>query len=100
MKEARELPVLLVYGRPGCHLCDEAVSALEEIAIESGRFSIRQVDIESDDGLLRRFLEKIPVIAVGDRIITELESDTCVLRRKLVASGLVEPSRDGYSEGR
>ena len=52
-----------LYGRPGCHLCDDARAALRARA---GRapFALDEVDIEADDALHARYLERIPVIAL------------------------------------
>ena len=47
---------LTLYGRPGCHLCDEAREELKRLHIP-----YVEVDIDSDDELLRRYLERIPV---------------------------------------
>ena len=52
-----------LYGRPGCHLCDDARAVLEELRA-SVAFELVEVDIESDDALHRRYLERIPVVAL------------------------------------
>jgi len=87
-----------IYGRPGCHLCDDALEALRGLAASTGGFGIREVDIESDDVLMRRFLEKIPVLEVDGEVVSELESDPAEIRTCLVASGLINPVRDGYAD--
>ena len=50
---------LVLYGRDGCHLCDEARVVLERVG-----HPFEEVDIESDDALLKRYLERIPVVAL------------------------------------
>ena len=50
---------LVLYGRPGCHLCDEARVVLQRVG-----HPFEEVDIEGDDELLARYLERIPVIAL------------------------------------
>jgi len=90
---------LELYGRPGCHLCDDALASLAEIVRGLNGVEVREIDIESDDRLFRRYLEKIPVVMVDGQVVAELESDPVVLRRLLASSGLVEPLRDGYAEG-
>jgi hypothetical protein len=52
---------IILYGRAGCHLCDEARAALGRIA---GRICLRvtEVDIDGDDDLQRRYMFEIPVI--------------------------------------
>jgi glutaredoxin len=52
-----------LYGRDGCHLCDDARATLERIRLDRP-FALREVDIESDPALHARYLERIPVIAL------------------------------------
>lgn len=51
----------VLYGTPGCHLCDEA-QALLETAARSRRFGWRYVDIALDDALVDRYGTRIPVL--------------------------------------
>lgn len=74
--------VVTVYGRPGCHLCDDAVAQLRSLADELG-FSLVEVDIERDDELHRRYLERIPVIALDDRELFDFFVDEAALRAAL-----------------
>jgi len=46
-------------------------------------FELDEVDIESDDGLLRRYLERIPVIELDGEIVSELWLDADGLRARL-----------------
>jgi len=52
-----------LYGRPGCHLCDDARAVLQRLRARFG-FALEEVDITTDDALHRRYLERIPVIAL------------------------------------
>ncbi|HET9074219.1 MAG TPA: glutaredoxin family protein [Solirubrobacteraceae bacterium] len=52
-----------VYTRPGCHLCDDALAVVMRVR-ETHPFTLSTVDIESDAGLLMRYLERIPVVLV------------------------------------
>lgn len=47
--------------RTGCHLCDEALPVVHRVARLTGA-SVREVQVESDDDLLRQFDLRIPVI--------------------------------------
>ena len=58
------LPVVTLYGRPGCTLCLEAEQELRRLARKL-RFTLDVVDIEQDDTLLERFMFEIPVITLG-----------------------------------
>ncbi len=62
---------VVLYGRPGCHLCDQAraqILAFDEVAL-------REVDIEADDRLFTVMLERIPVVEIGGVTVSELEFD-------------------------
>ena len=65
------MPEVVLYGRPGCHLCDEARAAI--LGLEG--VELREVDIESDDELFKAMLERIPVVELGGRVVSELEFD-------------------------
>ena len=57
------MTTVILYGREGCCLCDEAREMLLRIR-ERHPFALQERDIESDDGLLRDYLERIPVIEI------------------------------------
>jgi glutaredoxin len=78
---------LKVYGRPDCHLCDEALAAIQSLRGELEPFDLEQVDIDSDDRLLAAFLERIPVVEVDGKIVSELELDEPALRGALRRPG-------------
>lgn len=60
---------IAIYGRPGCHLCDEAEQRVRELAPEA---PLVIVNIEADDALHREYLERIPVIFVDGEQLAEL----------------------------
>jgi len=76
-------PIVRLYSRPDCHLCDQAREQLLALRTEGLEFELEEIDIERDEGMLRRYLERIPVIAVGDEIVSELGLDADGLRGKL-----------------
>ena len=71
-----------LYASPGCCLCDEARERLERMRARRW-FDLREVDITSDDELHRRFLERIPVIALDGEEIYDYEVDEADLARRL-----------------
>ena len=75
-----------LYGRPGCHLCDDARDVLLRIRRELP-FSLVERDIEADDALLRRYLERIPVVALDGRELFDFFVDEDVLRAALSSPG-------------
>jgi hypothetical protein len=71
-----------LYGRPGCHLCDDARMALRRVARRTP-FRLEERDIEADDALLARYLERIPVVALDGEELFEHFVDEDVLARRL-----------------
>jgi glutaredoxin len=56
-------PRVRLYGKPGCHLCDDAREVIARVCAELGT-SYDEVDISTDPELQRRFGEQIPVTFV------------------------------------
>ena len=54
---------VIIYSRPGCHLCDEAKAVIQNAGC-SDRFILEEVNIESDNELLRKYKYDIPVIMI------------------------------------
>ena len=46
------MATVVVYSRPGCHLCEEAIETLVALHTKGYRFDLHEVDIESEEGLL------------------------------------------------
>jgi len=82
--------ILTVLGRPGCHLCNDALAVLRRLLSEPAFVDVRleQVDIESDDALLSRYLERIPVIALDGEELYDFFVDEPDLRARLTAKGV------------
>jgi len=78
---------VVVYSRPGCHLCEQAVAAIVALHGEGYRFGLHEVDIESDELLLRRHLERIPVVEVDGTVVSELVLDEAAVRARLDTVG-------------
>jgi glutaredoxin len=78
-------PAVALYGRPGCHLCDDARDILLRVRAETP-FELREIDIERDDELFKRYLERIPVVSLNGEELFELFVDEAALRRRLSLS--------------
>ena len=76
-------PTVILYARPDCHLCDEARQGLATLRAEGLGFELEEVDIDSDDGLLALYLERIPVVTLDGEIVSELGLDSGELRARL-----------------
>ena len=76
-----------LYSRPGCHLCEEAREALERVRTQAP-FELDEIDIETDDALHARYLERIPVVAVdGEELFQYFVDESALLRRILYREG-------------
>jgi glutaredoxin len=56
-------PHVIIYSRPGCHLCEEAKAAIASAGC-SEQFTLEEINIESDSELLRKYKYDIPVITI------------------------------------
>ena len=54
---------VIIYSRPGCHLCEEAKTAIQAAGCD-GQYELEEVNIESDPDLLRQYRFEIPVITI------------------------------------
>ena len=59
-------PVLTVYSRSHCPLCDEMIEALRGLQARF-RFDFTVTDVDADPALARRYGEDVPVLAHGER---------------------------------
>ena len=73
---------VLLLGRPGCHLCDEARSVIERVAADVG-VSWEERSVEDDPDLLARYADQIPVTFVDGRQHDFWRVDEARLRRAL-----------------
>ncbi|MEY2440934.1 MAG: hypothetical protein QOJ46_360 [bacterium] len=72
------MSALLLYSRPGCHLCDDARAAIERVGAP-----FEEIDIETDDVLLAAYLERIPVVVLDGAELFEFFVDEGALRDHL-----------------
>ncbi len=67
---------IVLYGKPGCHLCDDARTVLERVGAP-----FQEIDITADDALHSAYLERIPVVALDGEERFEFFVDEAALRR-------------------
>lgn len=58
---------VVVYTKPGCHLCEDACAAVARITADVG-VDWEGVDISSDDALMAQWAEYVPVIVVDGQV--------------------------------
>ncbi len=76
------MPTLTLYGKPGCHLCDEARAVVLE-AIAAREVELVEVDITVDPALHARYGERIPVLALDGEELFEFFVDPGALGDRL-----------------
>lgn len=59
-------PVVTLYTRAGCHLCDDARQVILA-ARPRAEFDYEEFDIDADPELRRLYNEEVPVIAIDRR---------------------------------
>ena len=75
-------PLVTLYGKPGCCLCDEAKAVVAAVRADFP-FELEEVDISLDPRLHREYGERIPVLDVNGEEAFELGVDEDSLRRAL-----------------
>ena len=73
---------VVLYGKPGCCLCDEAREAVAAVQATHS-FDLDEVDVSIDPDLHDRYGERIPVVAVDGEELLEGHVDAGELARRL-----------------
>ena len=54
---------VIIYSRPGCHLCEDAKAAIMSAGCDD-QIVLDEINIETDDELLSKYKYDIPVITI------------------------------------
>ena len=76
------MPRVTLYGKPGCHLCDDARAVVDAVRAER-EFELEEVDVSLDPLLERRMGERIPVLALDGEELFQYRVDPAELRERL-----------------
>ncbi len=71
-----------LFSRPGCHLCEEAKSAIAPLLREFGAV-LREINIDEDPVLKERHGWDIPVIFIGKHKVAKHRVELAQFRRQL-----------------
>jgi glutaredoxin len=71
-----------LYGKPGCHLCDDARAVVQAVCAELG-VGWTEIDITVDPELFEKYGEQIPVTFVDGRQHDFWRVDPARLRKAL-----------------
>ena len=61
--EMSHKPHVILYTKPGCHLCEEAKTEIERAGL-ADQYTFEEVDILTDPDLRRRYGYDIPVVLI------------------------------------
>jgi glutaredoxin len=76
------MSLVIMYGKPGCHLCDDAREIIRAVCAELG-VEWSEVDITQDDQLFTQYGEQIPVTFVDGKQHDFWRVDPARLRKAL-----------------
>ena len=74
-------PLLTLYRRVDCHLCEEAVALLNRLQL-----CWQAVDVDEDEELVRRFGDRVPVVSREGREIAQAPITEAALRAAVSGS--------------
>ncbi len=74
---------LILYYREQCHLCDAMRKALVAFSRSQHEIEWREIDIDRDTELIRRYDARVPVLCDGDFEICHFFFDESALRAAL-----------------
>ena len=75
---------VVVYSRKGCHLCEIVKETLSKLQRRGG-FQWREVDVDSDEELRRKFTDEVPVVFIDGRKAFKYRMDEREFLRKLAS---------------
>ena len=78
----RRAPLVTLYGKPGCHLCDDARDVVARVRTQHP-FELREVDISLDPLLFREYGERIPVLELDGEELFEFHVDEAELLQRV-----------------
>jgi glutaredoxin len=77
-----EGPRVIVYSRKGCHLCEVVKESLTKLS-RRGSFTWREIDVDSDPELRRRYNDEVPVVFINGHKAFKYHMDEQEFLRKL-----------------
>jgi glutaredoxin len=77
-------PLVTLYTRKGCCLCDEAKQVLAQARVRAD-FDYEEFDIDAEPDLVRRYNDEVPVIAINGVKAFKYKVDMKEFLKKLAA---------------
>jgi glutathione S-transferase len=76
------VPSITLYGKPGCHLCEDARAAVDRLRAQR-EFELVEVDVSLDPVLHREYGGRIPVLVLDGEELFEFFVEEGALRERL-----------------
>jgi hypothetical protein len=76
---------VLLLGKPGCHLCDDARAIVTDVLADFPDATFEERSILGDPALIDAYAEEIPVVVIDGRVHTIWRVDRARLRTALSA---------------
>jgi len=73
---------VILYSRPGCHLCDDARAVVEAVCAET-QVQWQEVNVDLDPELQSRYGDEVPVVRVDDATVGFWHIDPVQVRAAL-----------------
>jgi glutaredoxin len=89
---------LILYGRPGCHLCDDMKEIVAPVASELG-CRLQEIDISGSPELEARYGTEVPVLLVNGRKAFKYRLTERALRQRLAREGCGRIRHRGVMRG-
>jgi hypothetical protein len=80
-------PRVVLYGKPGCHLCED-MRAIVDAVLEGTGITVTEIDITRDLALFVRFCHDVPVLEVNGREVTRHRTTRATLVAAFRAEGI------------
>jgi len=77
------MTVLTLIGKPDCHLCDDALAAVEGVLADYPAVALERLSILDDPVLLEKYHDEIPVLLIDGRVHNIWRIDPVRLRTAL-----------------
>ena len=74
---------IVLYGRQGCHLCDDAAALLRRLSL-----AFDEVDIDGDPHLVELYNCCVPVVEIDGRVRFRGRVNELLLRRLIAAEAI------------
>jgi glutaredoxin len=75
---------LIIYSRPGCHLCEEMKALVARVLDRTNLAAgLEEINVETDGDLERRFGLEVPVLMLNGKKVAKYRVSEDVLTRLL-----------------